>query len=232
MKNQTATNVMSSEFNDRSSRFSRLKDYYVHIGRIATNALVITRTSFGPEMTLPQPVPSFIQTYLARRHDTMQHPRTMADISDFIERSNEIIAKAKTVFPLDPFPDTVALDRTKLTVTTRDFLRSDVMSIRIEDILNVSSFVGPFFGSLTIATRVLSSNDHFTIRLLKRKDAMHLKHVIQGFVIARHNNISCDHMDRDELLSTLMELGRDSNRDRRKARTVRAPTRLLKTLTR
>lgn len=232
MKNEP-TNVNGlSEFNDKSRRLQSLKRYYVRIGKSATDALIKTQTVLTREISLPAPVPTFVQSYLKNQRDRKLHPRSMSDITDLIERSNEVLAKATTIFPLDPFPDTVTLDRTKLTVTTRGFLRADIMSIRIEDILNVSSYINPFFGSVTIATRVLSSDDHFTINLLPRRDAIHLKHVIQGFVIARHNNIVCDHLSREDLLETLMELGRDSKSDRYKPRTVTAPRRLLRSQTR
>ncbi len=120
---------------------------------------------------------------------------------------------ANTVFPLTLFPDTVVVDRTKVTITKRDFFwSSDVMSIRIEDVLNVSAGVGPFFGSLTIASRVMSTTDHFQINHFWRHDAIRLKHIIQGYVIAQHNNIDTAHLTKQELIDTLMELGSDSNK--------------------
>lgn len=132
-----------------------------------------------------------------------------------VDRSNEVLASAKTVFPFKLFTDEITLDRTKVTVTRRNFFfASDVMSIRIEDILNVSASLVPFFGSITIATRVLSSDDHFMLTRFWRKDAAHLKHMIQGYVIARHNNIICDHLEKEELVKTLAQLGKDSNLDR------------------
>lgn len=138
-------------------------------------------------------------------------------------RSNEILAHATSVFPMTLFPDTIVLDRTKLTVIRRSFIFSeDVMSIRIEDILNVSATMGPIFGSITIATRVLSSDDHFTIRNFWREDALHLKHMIQGYVIARHNNIATDHLPCRELKQTLRELGYEANRFRHSPQHFRA----------
>lgn len=120
---------------------------------------------------------------------------------------------ANTVFPITLFPDSVTVDRTKVTITKRDFFwTSDVMSIRIEDVLNVSASVGPIFGSLTIASRVMSTIDHFKINHFWRNDAIRLKHIIQGYVIAQHNNIDTAHLTRAELVETLRELGHDSAR--------------------
>jgi hypothetical protein len=135
-----------------------------------------------------------------------------ADLKALVRQSHEVMVSATTVFPFKLFPDTIVLDRTKITITRRDFfMSSKVMSIRIEDILNVSTSVGPFFGSINIASRVLSSEDHFSISHFWRHDAVHLKHMIQGFVIAQHNGIETKHLSREHLIETLAELGHDSN---------------------
>lgn len=135
------------------------------------------------------------------------------DLREIVSQSHEVLMAANTVFPLTLFPDTVVVDRTKVTVTRRDFFwSSDVMSIRIEDVLNVSAGVGPFFGSLTIASRVMSTTDHFQINHFWRNDAIRLKHIIQGYVIAQHNNLDTAHLSKQELIDTLMELGSDSNK--------------------
>lgn len=138
---------------------------------------------------------------------------TIHELKQITRRSNEVLARARTVFPLTLFPDDMVLDRTKLTINQRDFfMSSKTLSIRIEDILNVSADVGPFFGSITVASRILSSEDHFTINYFWRKDAIHMKHMIQGYVIALHNKIDVAHLNREELIETLAELGHDQNR--------------------
>lgn len=146
---------------------------------------------------------------IANYTETESNP---ALIKDMVKLSNEVLASAKTVFPIDPFPDSVVLDRTTLNITKRTFFFSnDTLSIRIEDILNAKVNVGPFLGSLTIASRILSSEDHFTINNLWRKDAIHLKHMIQGYIIALHNEIEISHLNREELIETISELGHDLN---------------------
>lgn len=134
------------------------------------------------------------------------------DLKKLVEQSHEVLMAVNTVFPITLFPDTVAVDRTKVTITRRDFFwTSDVMSIRIEDVLNVSATVGPLFGSLTIASRVMSTIDHFQVKHLWRTDAIRMKQIVQGYVIAQHNNIDTAHLAKKELVETLIELGHDSN---------------------
>lgn len=141
-----------------------------------------------------------------------QPRKNPASVKEMVKLSNEVLASASTVFPIDPFPDSIVLDRTTLNITKRTFFFSnDTLSIRIEDILNAHVNVGPFLGSLTIASRILSSEDHFTVNNLWRKDAIHLKHMIQGYIIALHNEIEISHLSKQELIDTISELGHDLN---------------------
>lgn len=143
---------------------------------------------------------------------TLKEQDNNKDIKEFVEKSNEVLSEARTVFPFTLFPDTVTLDRRKLTMTQRTFYMSGrIMSIQIEEILNISINVGPFFGSLSIAIRGLTSEDHFSINYLKRSDAIHLKHMIQGYIIALKDKINLDKLNKRELIETLIELGHDSN---------------------
>lgn len=199
----------SFNFNNRLQQLHFIRKFYLTIGHVATRGQFILPSSIRAD-SIEMSTGRFINSLREIRRQNP--PEQFEDIEKVINRSNEVLAKARTIFPLTIFPDTIILDRTKLTVIRRTFFFSeDVMSIRIEDILNITATVGPFFGSVTIATRVLSSDDHFTIKNFLREDAMHLKHMIQGYVIARHNNIACDHLTHDELIHTLQELGHETH---------------------
>lgn len=137
-----------------------------------------------------------------------QNQQKIADLKKAVEKSHEVLASVQT-FAI--FPDKVIVDRTKITIIKRNSLWStDVISIQVEDILNVSSSVGLLFGSLTIASRVMSTTDHFQITMLWRGDAIDLKHIIQGYAIAKHTTIDTDQLSRNQMLETLRELGHDS----------------------
>lgn len=133
-------------------------------------------------------------------------------LNEIVEKSHQFLAGAQAVIlPMNPFPDTVVVDRTKITITKRSFFWSaDTITVRIEDVLNVASSTGPFFGSLTISSRVMNSTDHYEVNYLWRSDAAYLKQVIQGYMIAQHNKIVTSHLDKEQLVKTLLELGRDS----------------------
>ena len=149
-----------------------------------------------------------------QRQDTPQKTSAVQrnDVRTIARRSHEILAAARTfVLPNNLFPDTIILDRTKLTIIKRTFFwSSQTVTIRIEDILHVSSSTGPFFGSINISSRIMNSTDHYEIEGFWRKDVIYLKEIIQGYMIAQHNHIDVDHLDQKELIRTLLELGRDS----------------------
>lgn len=130
-----------------------------------------------------------------------------------VRKSHQLLVSAQTVIlPMNLFPDSVTVDRTKVTITKRTFFwSSSVISIRIEDVLNVACSTGPIFGSLIISSRVMNSTDHYEIDYFWRKDALYLKQLIQGYVIAQHNQINTSHLNRRDLIKTLLELGSDTD---------------------
>jgi hypothetical protein len=140
----------------------------------------------------------------------MTAEESRAKLEQAIQGSNQVLASATTVLAL--FPDKMIVDRAKVTIIKRQFFRmAEVMSIRIEDILNATSTVGPFLGTVSIVSRVL--NDEQTARIGKfwRADAKRLKRVIQGYVIALERGIDCSQLGTQELSEMLEKLGADNH---------------------
>lgn len=133
------------------------------------------------------------------------------EIHRVVAQSQEILAGARTVvLPTNIFPDTVTIDRMKVTITIwKGLWWKEVVTLRIEDILNVSANIGLLFGSLTISTRVMNSTDHFVINGFWNKDAVRLKHIIQGYMIAIHEGIDVSQLSAERLVRKLNELGND-----------------------
>lgn len=134
------------------------------------------------------------------------------ELTQAIQGSQEVLISAKTVFPFTLFPDTVTIDREKITITHRAFFQvSDTVSTRIEDILNVTANVGPFFGSLKVVSRVFSPDKPYRIEMLWRDDALKLKRIIQGYIIARQKEIDVTPLKAKELVDMLDNLGSDQH---------------------
>ncbi len=184
------------------------------LGKSATKAFMNLGSLIQKNSALNSVEQLFVKNAIELGHrsaKSTEKVEKMQKLNKIVEKSNEVLASAKAVFPFDLFPDTVILDRTKVTIVKRGFFWSaETISIRIEDILNVTTGVGPFFGSLTVSSRVMSSVDHFKIDYFWRSDAIHLKHIIQGYVIAHHNKIDVNHLSKDDMVTTLSELGHDA----------------------
>ena len=135
---------------------------------------------------------------------------TRQELHEAIKGSNEVLATATTVLTI--FPDTVTIDRAKMTVFKRAFMNAgDVISIRIEDILNVEATVGPLFGSLKIFSRIANPGKPYVIYRLKRHDTLRLKRIAQGYVIALQRKIDCSKLPTRELTHLLEQLGEDDH---------------------
>lgn len=180
------------------------------IGIAATRAAANAKQILNQEVKMPS-VDTLFGDIGTVTKPAFRSAQAILELKSIVKRSREVLISATTVFPPRIFADSIVVDRTKVTIIKRNFAWSaDVISIRIEDILNVSTSVGPIFGSINISSRVMNSTDHFQIGSFWRNTAIDVKHIIQGYMIARNNNIDTDHLSIDELVSTLNELGHDS----------------------
>lgn len=121
--------------------------------------------------------------------------------------SHEILYKAETVFPFNFFPDTIIIDKEKLTIIARYFFWvAKITSVPIRDILSVEADIGPFFGALQLTSRYFYTNPH-SINFLWRKDTLKIQKLLQGFIIANERGIDCSLIDKSQLEELLVHLG-------------------------
>lgn len=148
----------------------------------------------------------------APQSDQQPDNGTRNELQHAIQGAHEVLCTATTLFPFTIFPDTITLDRAKLTVTHRTFFgTAEVMSIRIEDILNVTASIGPILGSVKIVSRVFNVEKPYTVGGFKRQDALLVKRVTQGYVIALQREIDCSSLPVHELAAMLEQLGTDAH---------------------
>lgn len=132
-----------------------------------------------------------------------------AKLDQVIGDSHDVLTRARTVFPFRVFPDTLTVDRTKITITHRGFLNTaEVVTFRIEDILNITANVGPIFGSVKIATRFFEAGKSYSINYFWRADALRIKRIVQGYLIAKQQEVDCSVLTTQELAKKLDELGK------------------------
>lgn len=142
----------------------------------------------------------------------LERKETKEELHDVVATAHQPLFKASTVFPFTLFPDIVTIDRSKLTITHRVFFMvADVISIKIEDILNVIPHVGPFFGSIDVHTRYFDPHKPYKVTYLWRGDALKIERIMQGYSIAMAKDIDCSSLGNRELATMLDKLGQGAS---------------------
>jgi hypothetical protein len=158
--------------------------------------------------TLPQSSPP--PPMQAAQQKPLSPQEARQELAEAIHGSHQVLASATTAFKI--FADTLIIDRAKLTVTKRQFWKTaEVTSIRIEDVLNVTATVGPILGSVTFTSRVFNNEKPYTVTGFWRDDALRMKRIAQGYVIALQRGIDCSALPTKELATMLDKLGVDSH---------------------
>lgn len=184
------------------------------IGQTAVSSYDVVKDFLQKEVSLPsaEQVRESLPFGKPKGKKSENRALKLASLKKIAAESHEVLDSCRSVFPFMLFPDSIILDRTKVTLIKREMFSQDIITVRIEDVLNVGAHTGILFGSLNIAIRVMNSTDHFQIKFLWAQDALRLKQLIQGYVIAQHNDIDVKHLKRGDLIRTLRELGRDQHR--------------------
>lgn len=198
----------------RSAPYEMLVRQSKKLGRVATRAFHDVKTILNKEVTMPK-VEQLIGNFPRTHEEDSKKQKELAEadkLKSMVKRSHQVLASVRTVLIMTIFPDSIVVDRSKISIIKRNFFwNTNVISFQIEDVLNVSCSTGPLFGSLTIASRVMSTVDHFNVNYLWRNDAVFMKHLIQGHIIAKNNKLDTDKLTRKELVEMLCELGGDAD---------------------
>lgn len=126
---------------------------------------------------------------------------------DVAIKAHDVLFSSNTVFPFVLFPDSISIDREKLTIVHRPFFRvARITSVQIRDILNVEADYGPFFGSIHFVSRYFVNNPQ-SINFLWRGDAVKIQRLLQGYIIATQKEIDTSKIPKDELIVLLDDLG-------------------------
>jgi hypothetical protein len=143
--------------------------------------------------------------------DQVQAQETHEKLIEVTEKAQDILFTADTVFPFTLFPDTISLDREKLTVVQRFFFRvAKVITVPVTSMISADANIGPFFGSVHMTSKYFVDNTH-TVNFLWRHDAEKVHRLIQGFIIAHEKGIDVDDIEKEDLRILLEDLGHGTN---------------------
>jgi hypothetical protein len=134
-----------------------------------------------------------------------------SNLAELTKKSQDVLYEAETVFPFTLFPDTITLDREKLTIADRFFWRvAKITSTPISEIMSCEANVGPFFGSLHLTFRFFTDNQR-TVSFLPRRAATEMQRLIHGYIIAHRREIDTTNIEKDKLVELLTELGQGAS---------------------
>jgi hypothetical protein len=152
--------------------------------------------------------------------ESSEEIKKLDELAHTSAKSHDVLFKAETVFPFTLFPDTIVLDRDKLSIVERKFFKvASTSTMRIEDMLSADVNVGPFFGSVNIVPRVFTYQMSMkqqqgeepapaTIKFLWKHDALRLNKLINGYIIARLKKIDTTQIPAKKLAGLLYEIGK------------------------
>jgi hypothetical protein len=126
---------------------------------------------------------------------------------DITEKAQDVLFEADTVFPFTLFPDSITLDREKLTIAKRAFFRvAKIITVPITSMISAEADVGPFFGTIKMTSKYFVENTH-EVRYLWRHDATTVHRLLQGFIIAHERDLDLHEIDKEDLRVLLEDLG-------------------------
>lgn len=184
---------------------------------IGKYAVAVSKSSDGDNSFINRVLTSTVRTpidniSLLRRRNQPEESENgsmhaLAELANVTERT---LFTARAVFPFELFPDTLRIDRMKITVIHNDFLKmAHTTSIRLKDLGNVEAILGPFFGTIILTSQYYRNNTQ-TINFLTRRDAQHAQRLLQGFMVALKANIDTSNISEDELIQLLHRIGNEN----------------------
>src|SRR3989344_3152212 len=129
---------------------------------------------------------------------------------DLLNHGSRVLYKIKTVWPFDPFPNTITIDTEKVTVAFREFFWSaEIRSIHIKNIAQVYADAGPLFATLYIADQIIvDETSRIRMPYLRKGEAMRARRIIQGLLTSHKEGIDVTHIEDRDLVTKLEAIGR------------------------
>jgi hypothetical protein len=136
-----------------------------------------------------------------------KNPKNEKTLHEVVSNVSDVLFEASTVFPFTLVPDTIKLDREKLTVANRYFWKTaNITSTPVSEIMSCEANVGPIFGSVHLTFRFFADNQR-SIKFFWREDATKFQRIMHGYIIANRKEIDVSDIPTSELKELLDKLG-------------------------
>lgn len=177
-------------------------EYFQH----TRQKLYLNPEAMNPETYLTAP-PKPQQEDKAPKNSPDKKDIAARKLEDLAEKSNEVLLKVSTVFPFTFFVNDIIVDPYKVNVVFREFFYSEhIHSIMVKDILDVVVETSLFFATVKIVDQGYTENS-VNIEYLKKADALKLRKLIQGLVIAHRQAVDLSILHPSRIKDKAEELG-------------------------
>jgi hypothetical protein len=170
----------------------------------------LTRSKPSAQNNPPQTPPQTQQMRPPPKQDDKE-PTKKEIITEKLEKladkSSDVLLKVSTVFPFTLFTHDIIVDPYKVNVVFREFFYSEhIHSIMVKDILDVVVETSVFFATVKIVDQGYTENS-VNVSYLKREDALKLRKIIQGLVIAHRQAVDLSVLNPAHIKDKAEELG-------------------------
>lgn len=128
-------------------------------------------------------------------------------LEDLAGKADNVLLKVTTIWPFTLFVNDIIIDPYKVSIIFREFFWSEhIHSVMIKDILDVVVETSVFFATVRIVDQGYIENT-IDIAYLKRDDAIMVRKIIQGLVIAHRQAVDLSVLSSSHIRQRAEEMG-------------------------
>lgn len=150
----------------------------------------------------------------AHKAEAKKRIQTRHKLENIVDRHEMELIRSKTVFPFDLFPDTVIIDTTKVTIVRKQMFATEaIITIPLKDVADAHVQTALFLASVTVAYMPHSTSpgmirpEEETVSCLKRSDAIAIKNILKGVLVAAAEEIDLAKLTPEEVASVVTRFG-------------------------
>lgn len=129
------------------------------------------------------------------------------NIVEFSQVESQMLYTVKSIFPFNPFPTTVSVRPTSISIVHSLFgLSENVMTISISDIFTVEVDSGFLFATIKFQQKQAHLQE-IDVTYVWKAHAFKLRRIVQGLMIVENKNLEIPEMKPEQLIQYLEEIG-------------------------
>lgn len=119
---------------------------------------------------------------------------SIGKLDDIVAQSDNVLFRAKSVFPFDLFPDELIVTVNKIDVVYNDLFNRRLQPVYFQNISDVYVDNGILFSNLTIVDTGFIRN-LVEFKYLRNRDALEALRIIQGLVVSMKQRVDITKID-------------------------------------